>query len=151
LRRTVASYLDENFLLVPVGGNKVRIIHAPFVHRDPGGPTVVLGISGTRRTSPLKTINIAHAVSLINKPRATRGGGNDISFLPSIEEFFGCENSKDFETLTSEDEDFHSSALWQQAQSFWLVHPLVFEIADGNLPIRAAGGSDQRGEGQKVS
>jgi hypothetical protein len=105
--------------------------------RIPGSTTVVVGISGTRRTSPFKTGNIAHAVSLIAKPRATRGGGNDISFLPSINEFLGCENPKDFEALSSEDEDFPTSILWELTQSFWL-HPLVFQIADGNSPIRAA-------------
>jgi hypothetical protein len=49
----------------------------------------------------------------------------------------GCENPKYFETLTPEDKDFPASILWEQAQSFWL-HPLVFEVTDGNAPIRAA-------------
>jgi hypothetical protein len=122
----VASYSDGNFLLIPARGNKVRIIHHCFVQGDPGGTTVVVGISGMRRTSPFKTVNVAHAVALITKPRATRGGGNDISFLPSVDEFLGCENPKDFETLTPEDKDFPASILREQAQSFWL-HPLVLE------------------------
>jgi hypothetical protein len=67
----VASYSDGNFLLIPAGGNKVRIIHHCFVHGDPGGTTVVVGISGTRRTSPFKIVKVGHAVSLNTKPRAT--------------------------------------------------------------------------------
>ncbi len=115
----------------------MKIIHNCFVHGDPGNPTMVVGIFGTRRTSPFKTINIANAVTLIAKPRATRGGGNDISFLPSIEGFLGCGDAADFESLVAEDEDFPASQLWEKAQSFWL-HPLIFEIAGGNSPFRAA-------------
>jgi hypothetical protein len=59
----VASYSDRNFLLVPAGGNKVRIIHYCFIHGDPRSPTVVVGISGTRRTSQFKTVNVAYAVA----------------------------------------------------------------------------------------
>jgi hypothetical protein len=35
-KSVVASYSDGNFLIVPAGGNKVRIIHHCFIHGDPG-------------------------------------------------------------------------------------------------------------------
>jgi hypothetical protein len=39
-KSVVASYSDGKLLLVPAGGNKVRIIHHCFVHKDPGyGPS----------------------------------------------------------------------------------------------------------------
>jgi hypothetical protein len=116
----------------------VRIIHHCFVHGDPRSPTVVVGISGMRRTSPFKTINSNQAMTPFAKPRATRGGGNDISFLPSMGEFLGCcENASDFKDLTPTKGDFPASQLWRQAQSFWL-HPLIFEIAEGSPRQRAA-------------
>jgi hypothetical protein len=133
----VATYYDENFLVLPAGGSNVRIIHRCFVHGDPGSPTVVVGISGVRRTSPFKTINSNQAVTPFAKPRATRGGGNDIFFVPSMEEFLGCENFSDFKDLTPTEGEFPASPLWGQAQSFWL-HPLIFEIAEGSPTQRAA-------------
>jgi hypothetical protein len=60
----VATYPDGNFLVLLAGGFNVRIIHHCFVKGDPGSPTVVVGISGMRRTSPVKTINSNHAVIL---------------------------------------------------------------------------------------
>jgi hypothetical protein len=42
-KSVVASYVDRNFLLVPAGGNKVRIIHNCFIHGDPESTTVVVG------------------------------------------------------------------------------------------------------------
>jgi hypothetical protein len=133
----VASYPDGNFLALPAGGNSVRIIHHCFVHGDPGQQPTVVGILGTRRTSPFKTVNSIQAVALITKPRSTRGGGNNISFLPSIEEFMNCDVADDFGNLTPEGKKFPASNLWSKAQSFWL-HPAIFEIADGNSPHRAA-------------
>jgi hypothetical protein len=97
-KSAVATYPDGNFLVLPAGGNNVRILHHCFVYGEPGSPSVVVGISGTRRTSPFKTIHITHAVIPVAEPRATRGGRNVVTFLPSMEEFLGCENASDFES-----------------------------------------------------
>jgi len=132
----VASFPDGNSLVLPAGGNSVRIIHHCFVHGDPGLQPIVVGILGTRRTSPFKTVNSNQAVALITKPRSTRGKGNNTTFRPSIEEFMTCDDAEDFGNLTPNG-TLPASDLWSQAQSFWL-HPSIFEIAEGNLPHRAA-------------
>jgi hypothetical protein len=100
---------------------------------------VVVEISGTRRTLIFKLMNSSHVVALIMRPQATRGGGSNISFLPSMMEEFmgGCEDVAAFENLvTSEEESFPASQLWQQAQSFWLCL-MIFKILEGNLLQRA--------------
>jgi hypothetical protein len=98
----------------------------------------VVGILGTRKTSPFKTVNSTQAVALITKPRSTRGGGKNISFLPSIEEFMNCDVvDEDFGNLTQEGKKFPASDLWSKAQSLWL-HPMIFEITERNLSHKAA-------------
>jgi hypothetical protein len=78
-----------------------------------------------------KLMNSSHVVALIMRPQATRGGGSNISFLPSMMEEFmgGCEDVAAFENLvTSEEESFPASQLWQQAR----LCLMIFKILEGN-------------------
>jgi hypothetical protein len=135
---SVAQYYYGNCILVPAGNNQVRCIHSCFVFGGLRKPTEIVGILGSRRSSPFKSVNIDHAVKLLTEPRTTRTSestGGEL-WLPTMEEFLGCENEEAFRDLTSAEEDFPAAELWKRAQTFW-VHPKIFELLDLNTPQRA--------------
>ena len=78
-----------NFIIIPAGTNQIRCIHSCFVFSDPGNPTEVIGILGSRRSSPFKSLNIDQAVRSFTEPRNTRNSetSGDDSWIPSMEEF----------------------------------------------------------------
>jgi hypothetical protein len=94
----------------------------------------VVGILGSRRTSPFKSLNIDQAVKRLLGPKTTRTSdpSRDEGWLPTMEEFIGCANADEFKNLVSEEQEFPASELWERAQSFW-IHPKIFEILDENL------------------
>jgi hypothetical protein len=63
LKGDVAEFNYGNFILIPVGTNKVRCIHSCFLFSElEKDPLQVIGILGSRRTSPFKSLNIDQAV-----------------------------------------------------------------------------------------
>jgi hypothetical protein len=110
----MAQYLYGNFILVPVGTDQVRCIHSCFVFGELGKPSNVVGILGSRRTSPFKTLNIEHAVRPFSGPRTTRASEEkgDEAWIPTMEEFMECTTVGGFKNLCSAEEDFPATDLW---------------------------------------
>jgi hypothetical protein len=114
-KENVAQYSYGNFILVPSGTNKVRCIHSCFLFGELGKPSKVVGISGSRRTSPFKTLNTEHAVKLFSgPPRTTRASEEkvDEAWIPTMEEFMDCDTVEGFKNLRSEEEDFPAAKFW---------------------------------------
>ena len=67
--KAVAFFEDENFFLLPFGGNRASLVHScfkPNFLEDDSGVSVS-GILGSRITSPFKRVDIGH-VSCITRP-----------------------------------------------------------------------------------
>jgi hypothetical protein len=134
-KENVAQYPYGNFILVPFGTNQVRCIHSCFLFGELGKPFKVVGILGSWRTSPFKTLNIGHAVKPFLGRRTTRASEEkgDEAWIPTMEEFMECNTKKGFKNLRSAEEEFPAVDLWVRAQSFW-VHPKIFDLLDANNP-----------------
>ena len=100
-KENVAQYPYRNFILVPVGTNQVRCIHSCFLFGELGKPSKVVGILGSWRTSPFKTLNIGHAVKPFSGCRTTRASEEkgDEAWIPTMEEFMECNTEKGFKNL----------------------------------------------------
>jgi hypothetical protein len=136
-KESILEHSPGNFILIPCGANLVTCVHSCFVFGEPGEPSIVVGILGTRRSSPFKTINVDHAVRPLSEPRTTRASEKqDELWTPTMEEFMECTNVGEFKDLDSGEEEFPAVDLWVRAQTFWL-HPRVFDIVDANGPQKA--------------
>jgi hypothetical protein len=135
-KENVAESEFGNFILIPAGNNQVKCIHSCFVFGELGGPTNVIGILGSRRSSPFKTLNVDHAVKTFIEPRSTRFSEGEEVWVPTMEEFMECQNAEEFKNLTSFEEESPAVDLWNRAQTFW-VHPKVFKLLDANNSQRA--------------
>jgi len=140
-KENIAQYPFGNCILIPSGGNYVRCMHSCFVFGDLGKPTEVIGILGSMRSSPFKSLNIEHAVKAFQEPNATRAtqstesSGGEL-WLPTMDEFSKCKNPEEFKNLTAGGEGFPASELWERAQTFW-IHPRVFQIMEPSYPQKA--------------
>jgi hypothetical protein len=134
-KENVAQYPYGNFILVPVRTNQVRCIHSCFVFGELGKPSKVVGILGSWRTSPFKTINVDHAVKPLSGRRTTRASEEkgDETWVPTMEEFMECNTVEGFKNLRTAEEEFPSVDFWDRVQSLW-VHPKIFGILDANRP-----------------
>jgi hypothetical protein len=131
-KANVSESTFGNFILVPAGNNQVKCIHSCFVFGELGGTTTkVIGIFGSRRSSPFKTLNADHATKTLTEPRSTRYSKAEEVWVPTMEEFMGCQNADEVKNLASFEEEFPAADLWSRAQSFWL-HPRVFRLLDAN-------------------
>jgi hypothetical protein len=132
-KEKVALFPYGNFILLPAGTNQVRCLHSCFIFGDLGEPTQVIGILGSRRSSPFKSLNIDQAVKQFTEPRNTRNSDSSRgdTWIPSMEEFMECENVEEFKSLVSEEDDYPMTGLWLRAQTLW-VHPKIFELIDAN-------------------
>jgi hypothetical protein len=137
-KNVVESYPEGNFIIIPAGGNLVRCIHHCFVFDEPGGTSHVIGISGSRRSSPFKSLNIESLVKPLLEPRARRNSEQDggESWAPTMIEFFSCRNADEFKDIIAKEKEEPTTDLWTRAQSFW-IHPSTFETLDANKPQRA--------------
>ena len=88
-----------NFILLPEGRGYVRLFHQCITHRAnlPGRDPVVVGLFGSRATSPFRQIQTAAAVMKMNVP-ATRTATE--GWIPGPEAFLGVETATDFSSLT---------------------------------------------------
>jgi hypothetical protein len=129
---------DENFLLLPAGGNRVSIVHSCFNLVNENKQNEIFGIFGTRSTSPFKRVSVEQAVRPLLAPRVTRKskGGRD-NWLAPVEEFLECMSADEFRDLVAKEEGYPAAELWKYPQSCF-VHPLVFE-AFGNDSTKRAG------------
>jgi hypothetical protein len=126
-KRTVEACTDGNFLLIPAGGNLVRCIHHCFLFKEFGKQDSVVGISGSRRSSPFKRVSINGIVKKLSEPRTSRNlkSPGDKLWVPTIEDFLGCKNADKFKDAVAYEKENPPSDLWNRAQSTW-IHPDIF-------------------------
>jgi hypothetical protein len=101
-KNVVVACPGGNFLLVPAGGCLVRCIHHCFVFGEPGMSEGIVGISGSRRSSPFTSVNLENAARPFVEPRAMRNSENDGEELwfPSMEEFLSrCSTADEFRDI----------------------------------------------------
>jgi hypothetical protein len=121
-KENILKHSPGNFILIPFGVNLVTCVHSCFVFGEPGEPSTVVGILGTRRSSPFKTINVDHAIRALSEPRTTRASEKqDKLWMPTMEEFMACANVDEFKNLDSKEEEFPAVDLWVRAQTFWWI------------------------------
>ena len=131
----VANSDGINFILLPEGRGYVRLFHQCITHRAnlPGREPVVVGLFGSRATSPFRQIQTAAAVMKMNVP-ATRTATE--GRIPGPEAFLGVETATDFSSLTghagAEDEpgDPAVSTLASRPGTFWM-HPYLYRELRG--------------------
>ena len=133
------SFERENFLLLPDGGNRVKLVHNCFTADmgDPTGPSA-FGILGSRSTAPLKRINVGHAVMAITTPRITRSEEAKEEGVPCFQSLTSCENADEFRDLVAEprEKGLPATLLWEWSQSCF-VPATIFEAFGPSCTRRA--------------
>ena len=110
-KATVDAYPNGNFLLIPAGGNLVRCIHHCFIFKEFEKQDSVVGISGSRRSSPFKRPNIDRVVRKLTEPRTSRNSKSpgDELWVPGIDDFLRCDHAEEFKnTVAVEKENLTS-------------------------------------------
>jgi hypothetical protein len=109
----------------------VRCIHSCFIFEGEA-----IGILGSRRSSPFKTLRTEQIVKGFKEPRATRSW--DKGWVPSVQEFRDCSSADEFKQLISFADEGRTplSDLWGRAQFTW-VNSKIFDLMDAERPQRA--------------
>jgi hypothetical protein len=69
---TVEACPEGNFLLILAGGNLIRCIHHCFLLEEFGKQDSIIGISGSRQSSPFKRVNIDGIVKTLSDSRTSQ-------------------------------------------------------------------------------
>jgi hypothetical protein len=87
---------DECFLLLPAGGNRVNLVHSCFNATVDEEGSSVFGILGSRRSSPLKRVNVGQAAKSKASPRDTRSEEGIEASIPSWKDLAKCKSPDKF-------------------------------------------------------
>ena len=89
-----------SFLLLPTATRGVlNVTHCNTLFED-ASETIIIGVNGTRFTSPWKVISSDNVV----KPLRTPSRRSPILSIPSLESIINCSSSEEFNNLTGEEE-----------------------------------------------
>ncbi len=94
LKLCIDQYQYKNIIIIPAGSYLVRCVHSCFMFEGDA-----VGISGSRRSPPFKSLRTDQIVKAFMEPRATRS--LDEAWIPSVEEFRDCDDADDFKTSSS--------------------------------------------------
>jgi hypothetical protein len=120
----------QNFVVVTGPSGKARILHSLFgVHIDPNNAATsgtFVGISGTHRSTPFKTIAATQAVAALTT-----------LFLPTLQQFDDVDSAEEFQFLMGEDETLNLATLATFPNAHF-IHPRVFVDVEGKREWDAA-------------
>jgi hypothetical protein len=114
---------------------KVNILHHSFsVAETSLDDAKIVGVTGNRMTSALKSFDPTTATKSINPPRATaRTVGKTI---PSIQQFLSSKTPQEFQALTGGKDGEAKSNLSRFPNLFW-THQSVFGVLEGRANMKA--------------
>ena len=117
LMRAVDWFQGEALLLLPAGGDQVKIIHNCFKADVKDGSGVsIFGVFGNRFTSPIKRLNMGQAIKRQTAPRmTTRSGDRKEEWAPSAETLSKCKNADEFKRSFGESDGggYSADELWK--------------------------------------
>ena len=140
LKLTVASS-RFNFVLLPGIDKSVNLVHSTIL--VPTGmfeEPVMIGIQGSRATSPFQAIPLEPITKAIRRGRTSKT--SEKWTPPSLDQFLALSCEEDFESLKAEKgvkitEEFDFSSI----PCHLFIHPFIFSLLNGrgNLPAGGAG------------
>jgi hypothetical protein len=122
LKNYIQGSRGLNFLLTPMKGKSVRVVHSCFTMGKNEKELVVVGLAGTRRTAPFKLIPTKQITKGMKAAVSTRDKQGN---LPSFASFNSVESVDDFKSLEGAPEGLKASVLHDRPNSF-LIHPAFF-------------------------
>jgi hypothetical protein len=134
LAEEVSSSPGPVFLLIPAKGKSVRVVQSCFLPDSQTKELFVVGIAGTRKTSPFKII---HQQSVVKPMRATSKTRDSSPFAPVKGAFDHVRSIEDFKIVKGGQKDTGENIVDKIPNSF-LIHPSFFLDHIGGKTIGAA-------------
>jgi hypothetical protein len=133
LLNAVTNRPGFSFLLVPGPGRTVNILHC-CSNIEEVGDNHLIGILGTKFSSPKKSVVIKSLTDNFQVPKATRGSNPKI---PSMKKFMEATSAAEFSKLTGNDDDEDLSYIKDELPAAFFLPPQLF-ISDGIGPTMRA-------------
>jgi hypothetical protein len=115
---------------------KVNILHHAFsVAETPLDLPKIVGVTGNRMTSALKSFDPTMATKAVKPPTAVTRTGTG-KRIPSIQQFLSTKSPQAFQALTGGKSEESTSTLSQLPNLFW-THQSVFGVLKGKASLKA--------------
>ena len=132
-RSTISGSAPGTMAIVPVGSGKVQLLHhGSMFTKGLGIDPLALFVTGNRASAPIKILDIEEACLEIGIGNSTSTRAKLIN-IPETDSFYSCLTPEDFANLKGEDKNNPLN----DRPNHMLLHPRLFELADGSQAIDA--------------